>query len=419
MTNIQQDEKLRRFLKTVSETNSFYKNIIAEYGITDPTDITRYPILTRKMLQENRYNMFSDGYKAKYYNQQLRRQSSSGTSGVPVSVYWDMSDYWRSMLPLWRKRMQWYDIAPNARVAMFTLTSYSANDYNIVQATQGKSNTLNLRRANLSTHSKLLETVAALKEFSPVWIYIQPHMLNILADFYRESGDLPPRSIRYVESVGELLTQKTRTTAESLFDAPVANLYGSEEMNGIAYECPYHHMHILDDNVFVEAFDLPSESHEKVERTIITNLNNQAMPLIRYEQGDFFKANTLSGGCSCGYGDNVIELVCGRERDSFIVDGYSVNSYLLREVIEDVNNQFRDPIISFDFEYYKIDHKLNCRIVVSSEKRKWSSDICEAVRKAYKGRIPAILQFEVNIADPDTLLTRGNGKPQILRIKEE
>ncbi len=62
--------KLESILKYVSEDNDFYKNRIKEYGIKDPLDITQWPVLTRKELQENRYNMFSDGYKSKYFNQQ-------------------------------------------------------------------------------------------------------------------------------------------------------------------------------------------------------------------------------------------------------------------------------------------------------------------------------------------------------------
>ena len=77
-------EKLKKILRFVSKHNDFYKRRIEEYGISDPLDINNWPILTRKELQENRYDMFSDGYKSKYYNQQLKRHSSSGSSGLPV-----------------------------------------------------------------------------------------------------------------------------------------------------------------------------------------------------------------------------------------------------------------------------------------------------------------------------------------------
>ena len=107
------EEKLVRMLKYVSEHNDFYKKRIKEYGITNPLDITQWPVLTRKELQENRYNMFSDGYKSKYFNQQLRRQSSSGSTGMPVNVYWDYKDWYASNMCLWRKRLELHGIRPS------------------------------------------------------------------------------------------------------------------------------------------------------------------------------------------------------------------------------------------------------------------------------------------------------------------
>ena len=59
--------KLETMLKYVSEHNEFYKNRIKEYGIKDPLDITQWPILTRKELQENRYNIW--GTNSQEYNE--------------------------------------------------------------------------------------------------------------------------------------------------------------------------------------------------------------------------------------------------------------------------------------------------------------------------------------------------------------
>lgn len=104
--------KLEKLLKYVSEHNEFYKKLIKEDCISNPLDITQYPILTRQLLQENRYGMFSDGYKSKYFSQQLRRRSSSGSSGIPVNVYWDNRDWYAANMSVWRKRIQWYGIHP-------------------------------------------------------------------------------------------------------------------------------------------------------------------------------------------------------------------------------------------------------------------------------------------------------------------
>ena len=63
-------------------------------------------------------------------------------------------------------------------------------------------------------------------------------------------------------------------------------MYGSEEINGIAYECPKHHMHVLEDNVFIEVKTNKGIFRHGEGEAIITNLNNFGMPLIRYNQGD-------------------------------------------------------------------------------------------------------------------------------------
>lgn len=70
-------DKLEIFLKKVYEINGYYKNIVNSHKI-NPLDITQYPILTRKQLQLNRFKMFYDSYKSKYFNEQLQKQSSSG-----------------------------------------------------------------------------------------------------------------------------------------------------------------------------------------------------------------------------------------------------------------------------------------------------------------------------------------------------
>ena len=111
--------KLEEMLKYVSEHNEFYKNRIKEHGIKDPLDITQWPILTRKELQENRYNMFSEGMYEKYYVKKLRHFQSSGSSGVPIDIYWDFSDYNKSMIEIWRFRKKYHSISPSSKKISF------------------------------------------------------------------------------------------------------------------------------------------------------------------------------------------------------------------------------------------------------------------------------------------------------------
>ena len=177
--------KLEKMLKYVSEHNDFYKNRIKEYGIKDPLDITQWPVLTRKELQENRYNMFSDGYKSKYYNQQLRRQSSSGSTGMPVNVYWDYKDWYASNMCLWRKRQEWYGIKPGDRYCVFTLNSFGIIPDGKLYSINDPSNVLSFNVTLIRDESGYEQMARMINEFMPDWIYIQPFVLNHLIQVHQ------------------------------------------------------------------------------------------------------------------------------------------------------------------------------------------------------------------------------------------
>ena len=281
------EEKLVKMLKYVSEHNDFYKNRIKEYGISNPLDITQWPVLTRKELQENRYNMFSEGYKSRYYNQQLRRQSSSGSTGMPVNVYWDYKDWYASNMCLWRKRREWYGIRPQDKYCVFTLNAFGITpEEGKIYYINEPGNILSFNVSLIREESGYEKIAMKINEFAPDWLYIQPFVLNQLINAYGKLGAKPAKTIRYIESVGEILTSDLRRRAEKLFNLRITNMYGSEEMNGIAIEDLNGEMQVLTDNVFLEVRNEESVFTQGEGEAIITNLNNFAMPLIRYGQGD-------------------------------------------------------------------------------------------------------------------------------------
>lgn len=368
--------KLEKMLKYVSEHNEFYKNRIKEYGIKDPLDITQWPILTREELQEHRYNMFSDGYKSKYLCHQLKRTSSSGTSGVSVNVYWDTPDYHRSMLPLWRKRKEWYGISPKDKKVAFTLSyANKVNRLDNLVCLEDECQLL-VNASSLASEDAYKALIKRILDFEPKWMCVQPFILEQLICYYRKSGLKSPKSLEHIDSIGEVLTDKLKKDAMDFFNVPVSNLYGSEEQSGIAYECPHGKMHIMVDNVYVE------------KGAIITNINNYAFPLIRYEQGDKIDLVEHSEFCKCGDNSPYIKLVQGRTRQSFDVSGVKVNAYSLSETIDIVNNQFNGMITKYYFDYFVKDKLLKCYITIRPENENWAKIIIFETEKALKRQLP-------------------------------
>lgn len=393
--------KLEAMLKYVSEHNDFYKKRIKEYGITNPLDITQWPVLTRKELQENRYNMFSDGYKAMYLCHQLKMTTSSGTSGTPVTVYWDKVDYNGSIMSLWRKRKDWYGITPYDKKVAFTLshTNEKSGEHRVICLETAYQ--LLVNAASLHSEDAYKIIIKRINDFMPKWLYIQPSILERLIYYYKKYGYTNPPSLVHIESVGEILTERLRRDALDFFEVPIANLYGSEEHNGIAYECPHGNMHILEDNVYVE------------ENALITNIYNHAFPLIRYNQGDDIKLSARKS-CKCGTLSSYINSIEGRIRQSFEIAGVKINAYTLSETVDIVNNQFSGMIIQYSFCYSVSKNTLECYISVCPENENWVKNITFELKKALYQRLPASENLHICVLNQKNEI--GTNKIQILKI---
>lgn len=411
-------KQLAKFLEKVYKSNDFYSKRIKEYGITNPIDITQYPVLTRKQLQENRYDMFSFGYQSKYFSQKLRRQSSSGSSGVPVNVYWDDKDYYASNLSLWRKRFQYYGIRPFDRYILFTLNASNVqSDGEKIYTINKPSNVLQINITLIQKEESYIQLVGIINEFEPNWLYIQPSILAKLMQTYKRNDLTIPATLKYIESVGEILSSDLQNKAADFFNVPVANMYGSEEMNGIAYECPYHHMHVLSDNVLVECEDSSGIKENGEGEAIITNLHNLAMPLIRYNQGDQIVLEKLPTLCMCGDSSPIVKLIKGRSHNSIIMNGIMINSFLLTEIMAEVNNQINDMITDYNFIYKKSINKLICEIRLQEKNKNWYGSIKKFIDTIFYQKTVLVesLSFEVI---PMVEESRPKGKYQVLEIME-
>lgn len=127
-----------------------------------------------------------------------------------------------------------------------------------------------------------------------------PGQLEGLLRYFPNSG---PPGLRGLLSSADRLDPVLRHVLASVWSCTVLDHYGLTEMGyGGAVECPAHdgyHLRALD--MIVEIVDFcgdeslpPGEAGE----VVITTLEREAMPLIRYRTGDV--ASLLSAPCGCG-----------------------------------------------------------------------------------------------------------------------
>jgi phenylacetate-CoA ligase len=130
----------------------------------------------------------------------------------------------------------------------------------------------------------------------------------------RESGR-SPRTVRQLVSTGEMPAPDLRQLARECWDASVAVTYSCEEFATVASQCPgSEHYHVHAENVYVEVLreDGSPCAPGEVGRVVITPLHNFAMPLMRYEIGDYAQPG---GSCESGRGLPVLDRVVGRVRN--------------------------------------------------------------------------------------------------------
>jgi phenylacetate-CoA ligase len=125
--------------------------------------------------------------------------------------------------------------------------------------------------------------------------------------------------LREARTFGELLEPRVRQACREVWGVKVVDMYSSQEVGYLALQCPdTDHYHVQSENVLVEVLGddgQPSRPGE-VGRLVVTSLHNFAMPLLRYDIGDYAE---VGGTCACGRGLPVLRRIMGRQRNMAIL----------------------------------------------------------------------------------------------------
>lgn len=133
--------------------------------------------------------------------------------------------------------------------------------------------------------------LAWLQDLRPAYLKTYPEVLAELARLALRQGRLLRFSL--LISGGGVLTEDTRALCRDAFGCAVADIYGAEEVGGIAAQCPRcGEYHAADENLMLEILkeDGQPAAPGETGRAVVTTLFNEAFPLIRYHVGDFLEA---------------------------------------------------------------------------------------------------------------------------------
>ena len=144
------------------------------------------------------------------------------------------------------------------------------------------------------------KVLAELSDYDPDWLWCYPSSFRSLLNYTdgRLNDICTPRAlVTGAEAPDRSITDACKSLGIDHF-----NFYGAVETGRIAWECRAHKgLHVVSDNVVLEIIPLAGQHGDDsmiTGETVITTLNNEAMPFIRYRLGDM--SRFLDEPCPCG-----------------------------------------------------------------------------------------------------------------------
>lgn len=168
-----------------------------------------------------------------------------------------------------------------------------------------------------ASEEDLAAYVAALRQLRPKQLSALPEYLRMLAQYVEQSGDRPP-AIALLRPMGANMPASWKPSIERALGGTVRENYGSREMGPMAFDCRLRTgLHVLMDQFILEVVNPAGEpvNDGELGQVLITDLQNHAMPIVRYRIGDLARIERQV--CGCGRSTDRIHLE-GRVEDALV-----------------------------------------------------------------------------------------------------
>jgi phenylacetate-CoA ligase len=152
----------------------------------------------------------------------------------------------------------------------------------------------------------------------PEYLLTYPTNLSGLITRFETAGARLGR-LRQVRTMGETVPAELRERCRNVLGARLIDSYSSEEVGAIALECPESGLyHVHAESLIVEVLDPTGHpvGPGKIGRVVVTDLQNFATPLIRYELRDHAEVGLA---CPCGRGLPTLSRILGRRRNMVVL----------------------------------------------------------------------------------------------------
>ena len=312
----------------------FYQRRLAEVGLTGPEDLAslrdlhHLPYTTKDDLRE----AYPYGLLAVDREQAVRLHTSSGTTGMPTVIYHTRRD-----LDGWTELVARCIAATGA-----TARDVFQNMTNYGLFTGGLGLHYGAERVGMlvipASSGNTSRQIQLMKNFGVTVVHATPsYLLHLHSALAAEGVSLDQLRLQKAFIGAEPHSEQTRRKIEELFRIKAYNSYGLSEMNGpgVAFECLHQTgLHLWEDAYLLEIIDprrLQPCAEEETGEIVLTTLQRQATPLLRYRTRDL--SHLVGGHCPCGRSHRRLARIKGRSDDMLIINGVNLFPSQIEEVL--------------------------------------------------------------------------------------
>jgi len=301
-----QSQKLAKALDRIRDRSSFYREHWAKQS--GPSSL--HPLLDGLPLTDKAVMQTAlDEFPLAGYDDRVIRVNTSGSTGVPAVFLRSVEQeswFWALRMRMW----QWAGWQPG--------TPYMAINLNRRVLWRKRLQDVLFRCTYLSYNADSLAServVELMKRRRVTHVNAFGSTLHLLAEHMKEEGIENP-GVRTLTTTGDNLAPRQREVIEEVFEVPVCDYHGAGgEGVHLVSQCRQGSYHVHPENAVLEILT-PSgpAAPGEIGRVVVTQLDNEAMPLVRYDLGDLATAGD-DGDCECGRAHPTIARIEGRACD--------------------------------------------------------------------------------------------------------
>ena len=412
-------EKLQfeRLKKTVHHcmNSPFYKKRFEENGLTPEDiqsldDLRKIPFTTKQDLRDT----YPFGIASVSLDKAVRLHSSSGTTGNPTVIIHTQKDLdeWANAVArcLHMVGLRPSDVFQNSSgYGMFTGGlgfQYGAERLGMMTVPAAAGNT-----------KRQLKFIT---DFGTTALHAIPSYVTRIYEVMQEMGLDPKRDtkLRTLIIGAEPHSEEQRRRIEEMMGVKAYNSFGMSEMcgPGVAFECQEQNgLHIWEDYYIVEIIDpdtLQPVPEGEVGELVLTTINREGMPLLRYRTRDLTRV--LPGECPCGRHHKRLDRMKGRSDDMIILKG--VNIFPIQ--IETILMQFKELTTNYLITLETKDS--NDEMIIEVELEKLFTDDYARLQVLTKN-ITRLLKDEILVTPHVKLVPKGTlpqSEGKAVRVKD-